>query len=70
MKRMKELTTDKRTYRDILVFDTPQEALVAGYHMLYHDELAHMTIYGKPIDEAFPRVLTPAAVPDDVKENG
>ncbi len=69
MKRMKELTTAKRTYKDIQVFDTPQEALAAGFHMLYHDEQARVTIYGRPIDEAYPKVLIPAAVLDTVKEN-
>ncbi len=70
MKRLKELTTAKRTYKDIVIFDSPQEALAAGYHMLYRDEQAKVTIYGKPIDEAYPKLLTPAAVMDTVKENG
>ena len=69
MKRMKELTTAKRTYKDILVFNSPQEALAAGYHMLYHDEQAKVTIYGKAIDEAYPKLLIPAAVLDTVSEN-
>lgn len=67
MKRIAVLTTAKRTYKDILVFDTTEEALAAGYHMLYHDEQAKLTIFGKPIDESFPRVLTTAAVPDRTK---
>ena len=67
MKRLKELATSRRIYKDILVFDTAQEALAAGYHMLYHDEQAKVTIYGKPIDKAFPRVLTTAAVFDRFK---
>ena len=70
MKRLKELTTVKRTYKDIQVFDSPQEALAAGFHMLYRDEQARVTIYGKPIDKAYPKVLIPGAVPDGVKENG
>ena len=70
MKRMKELTTAKRTYKDIQVFDSPQEALAAGFHMLYHDGQAKVTIYGRPIDEDYPRVLTTAAVFDGVNENG
>lgn len=69
MKRLKELTTAKRTYKDIVMFDSPQEALAAGYHKLYHDEQAEVTIYGKPIDENYPRVLIPAAVPDGFKNH-
>ena len=66
--RMKELTTAKRTYKDIQVFDSTHEALAAGFHMLYSDEQAGVTIYGRPIDEAYPKVLIPAAVLDSVKE--
>ena len=69
MKRIATLTTAKRTYKDIQVFATPQEALAAGYHMLYHDKQAQVTIYGKPIDSEYPRVVIPAAVPDAVQEN-
>ena len=69
MKRIAALTTAKRTYKDILVFDTPQEALSAGYHMLYHDKQAKVTIYGKPIDPEFPKIVIPAAVLDAVQEN-
>ena len=69
MKRIAALTTAKRTYKDILLFDTPQEALSAGYHILYHDEQAKVSIYGKPIDPDFPKIILPAAVPDGVKEN-
>ena len=67
MKQITALTTAKRTYKDILVFDTPQEALSAGYHLLYHDEQAKVTIYGKPIDPDYPKIVLPAAVPDGVK---
>ena len=67
MKLMKELTTSERTYRDIIVFDTPQEACAAGYHMLHHDEQAKVTIYGKPIDPEYSRLLIPAAVLDSFK---
>ncbi|MBQ6480474.1 MAG: hypothetical protein IJI45_05100 [Anaerolineaceae bacterium] len=70
MKRIAALTTAKRTYKDIPVVNTPQEALSAGYHMLYHDEQARVTIYGKPIDPDYPKIVLPAAVPDGVKENG
>lgn len=69
MKRIPTLTTAERTYKDIQVFDTPQEACAAGYHMLYRDEQAKVTIYGNPIDEAYPKVLTTAAVFDGVREN-
>ena len=69
MKRIAALTTTKRTYKNILVFDTPQETLAAGYHMLYHDEQAKVSIYGKPIDPDYPKIVLPAAVPDGVKEN-
>ena len=69
MKRIAALTTAIRTYKDILVFDTPQEALSAGYHMIYHDEQTKVSIYGKPIDPAYPKIVLPAAVPDSVKEN-
>lgn len=69
MKRLKELATSRRIYKDILVFGTAQEALAAGYHMLYHDEQAKVTIYGKPIDPDYPRIVLPAAVPDSVKDN-
>lgn len=67
---IKELATAKRTYKDIILFDTPQEALAAGYHMLYHDEQARVCIYGKRIDSEYPKLVIPAAVLDSVKENG
>lgn len=70
MRTIKTLATAKRTYKDIQVFDTPQEARAAGFHMLYYDEQAKVTIYGKPIDETYPRILNPAAVFDGVSENG
>ena len=69
LKRIETLATSRRTYKDIIVFDTPQEAIVAGYHMLYRDELAGITIYGKPIDKNYPKVCLPAAVLDSVEEN-
>ena len=69
MKLLKTLATSRRTYKDIIVFDTPQEAIAAGYHMLYRDEQAGVTIYGKPIDENYPKVCLPAAVLDGVEEN-
>ena len=69
MKRMETLTTTKRTYKDILVFASSQEALSADYHMLYHDEQAKVSIYGKAIDPDYPKIVLPAAVPDGVKEN-
>ncbi len=69
MRTIKTLTTAKRTYKDIQVFDSLQEALAAGYHMLYRDEQAKVTIYGKGIDEAYPKLLIPAAVLDTVSEN-
>lgn len=69
MKLLKTLVTGRRTYKDIIVFDMPQEARAAGYHMLYRDEQAGVTIYGKPIDENYSRVCLPAAVLDGVKEN-
>ena len=70
MRTIETLATAKRIYKDILVFDTPQEALAAGYHMICRDEQAKVSIYGKPIDPAFPRIVLPAAVPDSVKDNG
>ncbi len=69
MKLLKTLATSRRTYKDIIVFDTPQEACAAGYHMLYRDEQAGVTIYGKAIDENYPKVCLPAAVLDSVEEN-
>jgi len=39
------------------------------YHMLYCDEQAGVTIYGKPIDENYPKVCLPAAVLNSVQEN-
>jgi len=69
MKRIATLTTAKRTYKDILMFDTPQDAQAAGYHVLYHDEQVKALIYGKPIDPDYPKIMLPAAVSDSVKEN-
>lgn len=69
MRMMDTFTTSRRTYKDILVFDTAAEASAAGYHMLYRDEQAKATIYGKPIDAGYPKVLTPAVVFDPVEEN-
>ena len=69
MRMMDTFTTSRRTYKDILVFDTAADAYAAGYHMLYHDEQAKATIYGKPIDAGYPKVLTPAVVFDPVEEN-
>lgn len=69
MKLLKELRTSRRTYKDVIAFDNTQEAEQAGYHMLYHDELAGGTIYGKPIDENYPKVCAVTVVLDGVKEN-
>lgn len=69
MKLLKELRTSRRTYKDLIAFDNAQEAESAGYHILYHDELTGGTIYGKPIDENYPKVCAVAMVLDGVKEN-
>ena len=62
MKVMKTLKTSRRTYEDIIAFDSPQEAEDAGFHVLYHDEVSGGTIYGKPLDPAFPKVCQVAVV--------
>ena len=62
MKIMKTLKTSRRTYKDIIAFDSPQEAEDAGFHVLYHDEVSGGTIYGKPLDPAFPKVCRVAVV--------
>ena len=62
MKVMKTLKTSRRTYEDIIAFDSPQEAEEAGFHVLYHDEASGGTIYGKPLDPAFPKVCRVAVV--------
>ena len=48
--------------RTFLRFDSPQEAEEAGFHVLYHDEASGGTIYGKPLDPAFPKVCRVAVV--------
>lgn len=64
MKMLKRLETSRRTYEDIIAFDSPQEAENAGFHILYHDEAFGLTIYGKPLDSAFPKVCHVAVVFD------
>lgn len=68
MKLLKELETSRRTYKDVIAFDDAQEAENAGYHILYHDELTGGDIYGKPIDENYPKVCIVAVVLGGVKE--
>lgn len=67
MKLLKELHTNRRTYKDLIAFDDAQEAKNAGYHMLYYDELTGSAIYGKPLDPAFPKVCLVAVVFDAEK---
>ena len=69
MKLLKELETSRRTCKDVIAFDNVQEAESAGYHILYHDELTGGDIYGKPLDENYPKVCAVAVVLDGVKEN-
>ena len=69
MKLLKELRTSHRNYKDLIAFDNAQEAEQAGYHMLYHDELAGGTIYGKPIDKEYPKVCAVAVVFDEEGQN-
>ncbi len=67
MKLLKGLRTNRRTYKDLIAFDNAQEAKNAGYHMLYYDELTGGTIYGKPLDPAFPKICLVAVVFDTEK---
>ena len=69
MKLLKELQTSRRTYKNVITFDNAQEAESAGYHILYHDELTGGDIYGKPLDENYPKVCAVAVVLGGVKEN-
>ena len=69
VKRLEILETEKRTYRDVPVFEAAEDAEAAGYHLLYHDAKSGMAVYGRPIDGAYPRVLTIAEVPEE-RENG
>lgn len=62
MKMLKSLKTSRRTYEDIIAFDSLQEAVDAGFHILYHDEVSGDTVYGKPLDPAFPKVCRVAVV--------
>ena len=62
MRMLKSLKTSRRTYEDIIAFDSPQEAADAGFHMLYHDEVSGNTVYGKPLDPTFPKVCRVAVV--------
>lgn len=64
MKILKTLETSRKTYEDIIAFDSPHEAAVAGFHILYHDEVSGGAIYGKPLDPAFPKVCRVAVVFD------
>ena len=69
MRILDTLTTSHKTYTKIPVFETAAEAGAAGYHVLSHDEQARVTIYGKPIDTDYPKVLMPAAVFDEDRED-
>lgn len=66
MRTIKHLLTSKRTYSDVVVFDSMQEALEKGYHILYHDDLCKGTICGKPMDDNYPKLLTVGLVLDPV----
>ena len=62
MKMLKSLTTSRRTYEDILAFDSIEEAANEGFHFLYYDEASGSTILGKPLDPAFPKVCRVAVI--------
>ena len=69
MKYIETLKTSRRTYEDVIAFDSPQEAENAGFHILYHDEASEGTTYGKPLDPAFPKVCRVAVVFDEKCQN-
>lgn len=69
MRILKTLETSRGTYEDIIAFDSPQEAANAGFHILYHDETSGGTIYGKPLDPAFPKICRAAVVFDEKRQN-
>ena len=48
MKLLDKLETARQTWKNVIVFDTDEEAKEAGFRVLYEDELCGGTIYGKP----------------------
>ena len=65
---LKSLTTSRKTYEDVIAFDNIEEATNNGFHFLYRDEASGSTIYGKPLDPAFPKVCRVAVVFNTVKD--
>ena len=66
MRLIDKLETSRKVWKNVLVFDTAEEARDNGFRVLYHDDLCSGTVYGKPKDNC--GLMWMPGVVFDVKE--